>query len=182
MLDRIFCRVGTVTSCVPEFWLSLVLILLFAVELRWLPSSGAYSVGGNGGRPDRAVHLILPVTVVVLGHLWYYAYLVRNRLLEELHADYVLLAKGKGLPKRTDFLRHCAAQRPAVVSFDHGDLRAARLGGTYIVESVFSYPDSDAQLRERAVSGLQSADGAVHDDGRGCDCCNLLAQAISGAH
>ena len=63
LLDRILCRVGTVMSCVPEFWLSLVLILLFAVELRWLPSSGAYSVGGDGGFADRAVHLILPVTV-----------------------------------------------------------------------------------------------------------------------
>ena len=106
LLDRILCRVGTVMSCVPEFWLSLVLILLFAVELRWLPSSGAYSVGGDGGFADRAVHLILPVTVVVLGHLWYYAYLVRSRLIEELHADYILLAKGKGLPKRTVLLRH----------------------------------------------------------------------------
>ena len=81
LLDRILCRVGTVMSCVPEFWLSLVLILLFAVELRWLPSSGAYSVGGDGGFADRAVHLILPVTVVVLGHLWYYAYLVRTRTI-----------------------------------------------------------------------------------------------------
>ena len=73
LLDRILCRVGTIMSCVPEFWLSLVLILLFAVELRWLPSSGAYSVGGDGGFADRAVHLILPVAVVVLGHLWYYS-------------------------------------------------------------------------------------------------------------
>ena len=81
-LDRILCKLGTVTSCIPEFWLSLMLILLFSVTLRWLPSSGAYSVGGDGGFADRAVHLILPVTVVVLGHLWYYAYLVRSRLIE----------------------------------------------------------------------------------------------------
>ena len=83
LLDRILCRVGTVMSCVPEFWLSLVLILLFAVELRWLPSSGAYSVGGDGGFADRAVHLILPVTVVVLGHLWYYACLGPSRLFRK---------------------------------------------------------------------------------------------------
>ena len=89
-LDRILCKLGTVTSCIPEFWLSLMLILLFSVTLRWLPSSGAYSVGHADDIGDRIVHLILPMSVVVLSHLWYYAYLVRNRLVEELRADYVL--------------------------------------------------------------------------------------------
>ena len=83
-LDRILCKLGTVTSCIPEFWLSLMLILLFSVTLRWLPSSGAYSVGHADDIGDRIVHLILPMSVVVLSHLWYYAYLVRNRLVEEL--------------------------------------------------------------------------------------------------
>lgn len=84
------------TSCIPEFWMSLVLILLFAIELRWLPSSGAYSVGKQHDLADRALHLIMPIIVVVLGHLWYYAYMVRNRILEEVRADYVLLAKSEG--------------------------------------------------------------------------------------
>ena len=83
-LDRILCKLGTVTSCIPEFWLSLMLILLFSVTLRWLPSSGAYSVGHADDVGDRIVHLLLPMSVVVLSHLWYYAYLVRNRLVEEL--------------------------------------------------------------------------------------------------
>lgn len=87
-LDRIICKAGTVVSCIPEFWLSLVLILVFAVQLRWLPSSGAYTIGG-GGIGDRAVHLVLPLVVTAAGHLWYYAYMIRNRLLEELRSDYV---------------------------------------------------------------------------------------------
>ena len=45
LADRIICQIGTVTSCIPEFWLSLLLILIFAANLRWLPSSGAYAVG-----------------------------------------------------------------------------------------------------------------------------------------
>lgn len=89
------------TSCIPEFWLSLMLILLFSVTLRWLPSSGAYSVGHADDIGDRIVHLILPMSVVVLSHLWYYAYLVRNRLVEELRADYVLLARSEGMAGRT---------------------------------------------------------------------------------
>lgn len=72
-----------------------------------LPSSGAYSIGQQNNIADRAAHLILPLAVVVLGHLWYYAYMIRNRLLDEMRADYVLLAKAKGLTRRAVMLRHC---------------------------------------------------------------------------
>lgn len=89
LIDRAICKIGTVTSCIPEFWLSLVLILIFAVELKVLPSSGAYTIGKENDLGDRILHLILPMTVVVLGHLWYYAYLIRNKLLEEVRTDYV---------------------------------------------------------------------------------------------
>ena len=105
--DRIVCGIGTVTSCIPEFWLSLLLILVFSVWLGWLPSAGAYTVGMDKNLADRGRHLILPLTVVVLGHLWYYAYLVRNRLLEETRADYVLLARMKGLSGKQVLYRHC---------------------------------------------------------------------------
>ena len=107
MLDRVICKVGTVTSCIPEFWLSLVLLLIFAVNLRWLPSGGAYTIGTEAGAADRIRHLILPVAAAVLSHLWYYAYMVRNKLLEEVRADYVLLARAKGLRKRNILFGHC---------------------------------------------------------------------------
>lgn len=107
LFDRAVCKLGTITSCIPEFWLSLLLILIFAIELRVLPSSGAYSIGQQNNIADRAAHLILPLAVVVLGHLWYYAYMIRNRLLDEMRADYVLLAKSKGLTRRAVMLRHC---------------------------------------------------------------------------
>ena len=96
LFDRAVCKLGTITSCIPEFWLSLLLILIFAIELRVLPSSGAYSIGQQNNIADRAAHLILPLAVVVLGHLWYYAYMIRNKLLDEMRADYVLLAKARG--------------------------------------------------------------------------------------
>lgn len=138
-LDRILCKLGTAASCIPEFWLSLVLILVFSAVLRWLPSSGAYSIGG-GGVGDRIVHLILPLTVVVASHLWYYAYLIRNRILEEVRADYVLLAKSKGLSKRGILFRHCLRNTvPAYLSLMAISVPHI-LGGTYIVETVFSYP------------------------------------------
>lgn len=138
--DRLLCRIGTVSSCIPEFWMSLVLILLFSVTLRWLPSSGAYCVGLASDPADRLVHLILPLTVVVLGHLWYYAYLVRSRILEETRRDYVLLARAKGLSRRAVLVRHCLPNvLPSYLSLMAVSVPHI-LGGSYVVEAVFSYP------------------------------------------
>ena len=140
ILDRTLCKVGTVTSCIPEFWFCLILILIFSIHLRWLPSSGAYSVGNKEDIADRAVHLILPLTVTVLGHLWYYAYMVRNKLLDEVRADYVLLAKAKGLGSSAILWKHCLRNViPSYLSLMAISV-AHILGGTYIVETVFSYP------------------------------------------
>ena len=63
--DRILRKVGTITSCIPEFWLSLVLILIFSVNLKLLPGSGAYDFGQSANPLSRLTHLILPLTVVV---------------------------------------------------------------------------------------------------------------------
>lgn len=140
LIDRAICKIGTVTSCIPEFWLSLVLILIFAVELKVLPSSGAYTIGKENNLGDRILHLILPMTVVVLGHLWYYAYLIRNKLLEEVRTDYVLLAKSKGVTGKSVMFRHCVRNIiPTYLSIMAISVPHI-LGGTYIIETVFSYP------------------------------------------
>lgn len=139
-LDRLLCRVGTVISCIPEFWFALMLILVFSVQLKWLPSSGAYSMGRADDIADRLIHLILPLSVVMIGHLWYYAFMIRNKLLEEIRADYVLLCKAKGLSRRKIMFRHCVRNiLPTYISIMAISVPHI-LGGTYIVETVFSYP------------------------------------------
>lgn len=140
MADRILCKIGTVTSCIPEFWLSLILIMVFAVMLKWLPSSNAYSIGTEVNAGDVARHLILPLAVVVISHLWYYAYMIRNKLLEEVREEYVLLAKSKGLSRRSIMLKHCLRGiMPTYFSIMAISVPHI-LGGTYIIEMVFSYP------------------------------------------
>ena len=180
MLDRVICKVGTVTSCIPEFWLSLVLLLIFAVNLRWLPSGGAYTTGTEAGAADRIRHLILPVAAAVLSHLWYYAYMVRNKLLEEVRADYVLLARAKGLRKRNILFGHCLWNMlPSYLSIMAISVPHI-LGGTYIVEMVFSYPGL----------GTLSFESARYQDYNLLMClclmsgilvilCNMAAQAIN---
>ena len=179
-LDRALCKIGTVTSCIPEFWMSLMLILIFAVSLRVLPSSGAYDVGKADDFGSRITHLILPLTVVVLGHLWYYAYMVRNKMLEEMRMDYVLLAKSKGLGRKKILYRHCLRNvLPSYLSIMAISVPHV-LGGTYIVESVFSYPGLGTLSYESArykdynlLMVLCILSGAL------VIACNLLAQALS---
>lgn len=140
LADRIICRVGTITSCIPEFWLSLVLILLFAVMWHLLPSSGAYAIGKSGDIGSRIAHLILPLIVVIMSHLWYYAYMLRNKLLEEIRQEYVLLARAKGLTRREVMWKHCVRNlMPTMIAIMAVSLNHI-LEGTYIVEMVFSYP------------------------------------------
>lgn len=148
--DKLLCKGGTILSCIPEFWLALVLILVFSVYWRVLPSSGAYDVGHKGDVLNRLTHLVLPLTVVVLEHLWYYAYMVRNKLLEETRGDYVLLAKSKGLGKKKILFGHCLPNvLPSYISLMAVSLPHI-LGGTYIVETVLSYPGLGALSYESA--------------------------------
>ncbi|QBE98034.1 Oligopeptide transport system permease protein OppB [Blautia producta] len=139
-IDRCICKIGTVTNCIPSFFVALVLILIFGVNLAVLPTSGAYALGGEHSLGDRLVHLILPVTVMVLSHLWYYTYMVRNKLLEEIREDYVLLCKVKGMGKCRIMFTHCLRKiLPSLISIMAISVPHI-IGGTYIAESVFSYP------------------------------------------
>lgn len=140
IVDRTVCFLGTFISCIPEFWLALLLILLFSVKLRLFPGSGAYSIGHARDWMDRIWHLILPLSVILMGHLWYYAYQVRNKILEEKKAGYVKLARMKGMSSVEIMMFHCIPNiLPSYISLMAISV-AHILGGTYIVELVFSYP------------------------------------------
>lgn len=138
--DRIICKIGVISGNIPAFFMALLLILIFSVNLRILPAGGAYSYGMSGNFADRLYHLVLPVTVLVLEHLWYYAYMIRNKLVEETRQDYVLLCKAEGMPRKAIISKSCMRNiMPSLlvmmaISVPH------ILGGTYVVETVFSYP------------------------------------------
>ena len=157
-----------------------LLTFFLALGLRVLPSSGAYDVGKADDFGSRITHLILPLTVVLLGHLWYYAYMVRNKMLEEMRMDYVLLAKSKGLGRKKILYRHCLRNvLPSYLSIMAISVPHV-LGGTYIVESVFSYPGLGTLSYESArykdynlLMVLCILSGAL------VIACNLLAQALS---
>ena len=139
-IDRLLCKAGVISANIPAFFLALVLILVFAVNLKLLPVGGAYSYGRSGNAADRILHMILPVTVLVLEHLWYYAYMIRNKLIEETRRDYVLLCKAKGMSRRrilwVSCLKNIMPSMAVIMAISVPHI----LGGTYVVESVFAYP------------------------------------------
>lgn len=140
LLDRIICKIGTGAYYIPGFWLGVVLVLIFSINLGWLPSSGAYDIGKAGDVGNRIRHLILPLIVMIASHLWYYAYMIRNKLLDELRKDYVLLAKSKGLTRRQIVWKHCLRNvAPTIISIMAISIPHVT-GGTVIVEAVFAYP------------------------------------------
>ena len=138
-IDRIVYRVGTATSVIPGFFVALMAIFVFGVNLKILPTSGAYSIGG-GGIANRALHLILPVSVMVFTHLWYYACMIRNRVIEELQRDYVLLLRVKRLSGMRILLRHCLRNALPMLITIMAVSVSHIIAGTYVVEMVFSYP------------------------------------------
>lgn len=150
LTDRIIGKIGTVTNTIPEFYISIVLILLFSVTWTIFPSGGAYQTGYKNSPADRIWHLILPVTVLTVSHLWYYAYMVRNLLVEETRKDYVLLCKSKGLGKKAILYKHCMKNIMAAFLSLAGTSVSHMLAGTYVVEAVFSYPGLGSMSFESA--------------------------------
>ncbi len=137
---------------IPAFWFGLILQLVFAVELRWLPSSGREEIG-DGSFPDLVRHLILPTIVLSLAYLAGWSRYVRSSLLETLGEDYVRTARAKGLPPRLVVIRHALRNSlipvVTVVALDLPSLFA----GAVVTETVFSWPGI-GQLFINSINGL----------------------------
>lgn len=139
-IDKAICKIGTAAYYIPGFWLGVVLVMIFSINLGWLPSTGAYDVGMQNDLGNRIQHLVLPLTVMVASHLWYYAYMIRNKLLDEVRKDYVLFAKAKGCKRGEIVWKHCLRNvAPTIVSIMAVSIPHVT-GGTVVVESVFNYP------------------------------------------
>jgi len=139
-IDRLICKIGQLFYYTPAFWLAVVLVLIFSINLNWFPSSGAYDVGKKHDLANRISHMILPIFVMIASHMWYYGYMIRNKLIDEVRKDYVLLAKSKGCTKREIVWKHCLRNvAPTIVSIMAISIPHVT-GGTVVIEAVFNYP------------------------------------------
>ena len=143
-LDRILSLGSLALYAMPGFWLSLVLILVFSVMLRWLPASGFETMAsGKTGLErarDIAWHLVLPVGALGLLYMTLFLRLLRDGMEEVWHADFVLAARARGVTGWRLALNHVARNALAPVITMLGLQSASLLGGSVVVESVFAIP------------------------------------------
>ena len=135
-------RVFAVTGhAIPTFWIGLLLIVLFSVSLRVLPSGGMLTVGKDvWDLPDRARHILLPAFVLALAGIANYSRYLRTETLDVIGQDYIRTAHAKGLSERLVVYRHALrnAMIPMVTAL--GPILAVVVSGALIIEQVFTWP------------------------------------------
>jgi len=139
LVDAVSSFVGFAFYGVPVFWLSIVLIDLFAVHLRWFPTSGIASLGRSDPL-DRLWHLTLPVVAIALTSFVGWMRYQRGAMIEAMQSAYIRTARGKGLAEREVVVKHAFrnALLPTVTLL--GLSLPGLVGGAYFVEYVFSVP------------------------------------------
>jgi peptide/nickel transport system permease protein len=142
--DSLISTLGLVFYATPSFWFGLMAIVLFAVQLNWLPAGGLEEIGagytGLRRALDIASHLVLPTLTLGLIFLAIYLRIMRASMLEVLTLDFVRTARSKGLDETRVLTRHVLrnAMLPMVTLI--GLQAGTMLGGSVVVESVFSLP------------------------------------------
>jgi peptide/nickel transport system permease protein len=132
------------TYSMPDFWLGMVLLTLFAVTLGWFPVGGitdpASTATGLSKLADQAQHMFLPALTLTVGYLGEYAIIMRSSLLDTMREDYLVLARAKGLRDVLVRNRHAVpnALLPvvALLAINFGFV----LSGAIAVETIFSWP------------------------------------------
>jgi peptide/nickel transport system permease protein len=145
-----------VVDSLPTFWLGMLFIAVFAVELRWLPIFGAVTPWGpKTGWPylvDVLRHLVLPATTLTLASLSGTFLVMRYAMLDALGQDYVRTARSKGMSERRVLLKHAARNAllpvSTVVFLNLGFL----VGGATVIETVFSYPGVGTLLYQAVLN------------------------------
>lgn len=144
---------------IPEFFWAIVMIMIFAAWLGWLPSSGYEPL--SAGFWPWFIHLVAPTITLVAGHLAHISRLTRSSMIETLQSPYVNAARAKGLSERVVVMRHALrnALLPTitVLAMDFGRL----MGGIVVVETIFAYPGLGRliifSIQNRDIPTLQAA-------------------------
>ena len=128
----------------PEFWLGMLLLSLFAVQLGWFPIGGledpTADASGLALLADQAKHMFLPALTLTLGYLGEYALVMRSSLLDTMREDYLVLARAKGLRDTAVRNRHAVPNAllpvATLIAINFGLV----LSGAITVETIFSWP------------------------------------------
>src|SRR3989454_498371 len=141
-VTTIFVFIGFAT---PDFWLALLLMILFGVQLGWLPISGLRSMNAEyltfwAQQVDFLSHLLLPITVATFGGLAGFSRYMRQSMLEVVRQDYIQSARAKGLAERVVIGKHALRNAMLPIVTILGLSLPGLIGGSVIVESIFAIP------------------------------------------
>ncbi|HET6320200.1 MAG TPA: ABC transporter permease [Chloroflexota bacterium] len=138
--DHVATTLAFAGHSLPTFWIGLMLIMIFAVGLRWLPAGGMYTLGVPFSLGDRARYLIMPVLTLALFDAANYTRYLRSSLLDVIRQDYVRTAYAKGMREREVIRRHAlknaAIPLVTVIALDLPQL----FSGALITETIFAWP------------------------------------------
>lgn len=156
--DNMISLVSLVAYATPGFWLGLMMIVVFAIRLEWLPTSGFDTVGAyNEGWAevvDVARHLVMPAVALALFYLALYARVMRASVLEQTGMDYVTTARAKGQTERRVMTEHVLRNALLPIVTMAGVQAGNLIGGSIVVETVFGWPG----IGTLAFNALQSRD------------------------
>ena len=142
--DAVISVFALITYATPLFWVGLMMIVVFSINLRWFLTSGMENIAAFYEGFDRFVdithHLVLSTITLSLFYLALYTRLMRASMLEQYGQDYVVTARAKGLPERRITFGHVLRNALLPVVTMAGVQVGALIGGSVIVESVFAWP------------------------------------------
>jgi peptide/nickel transport system permease protein len=140
LLDRVSAMASLFGASMPSFWLGIVLMVVFALRLGWLPASGMYAPYGGGDLRDLLAHLALPAVTLAAASVTIIARLTRATMLETLGQDYIRTARAKGVVERGVVLRHGLKNAMIPILTVIGVQAGYLLGGAVLTETVFAWP------------------------------------------
>lgn len=138
-VDQTISSVAMFFASVPAFWLGLNLMLLFAVKLLWLPSSGFPSIASTGNWSNIR-YLILPAVAIAIPNTALIVRMTRSSMLDVIKEDYVRTAHSKGLSENRVYIKHVFRNSLIAVVSSLGFVFASLISGTVVTESVFALP------------------------------------------
>jgi len=152
-LDRLSMGIAVTGVSLPVFWTGIMLIIVFSLMLRWLPSAGMYSPYG-GDVTDLLWHLVLPAVTLGTASAAALARMTRSSVLEIVRQDFVRSARAKGLAERAVVGRHVLKNAVNPVVTVLGIQVGTLLGGAILTETVFSWPGLGSMM----VRAIQARD------------------------
>ncbi len=156
-LDKTVTIGSLIIYAMPSFWLALMLIMVFSVNLGWFPTSQTRSMNYEdltfiGKMLDRAWHLVLPVFVMGIAGAAGTARYMRSRLLEVLNEEYITAARARGFREKTVIMKHALRNAMIPIVTIYGMSLPFLLGGATIIETIFAWPGM-GRLTVGAVGG-----------------------------